>query len=332
MPVSPRFCIYGAGAVGGMIGVLLAQAGATVSVVARGETYAAVKRDGLRLITGGKTLQADVRVSTDPAELGPQDFVIISVKAPALPVVAAQTGPLLGPKTAVVTAMNGVPWWFFDNDKGRLGGRKLTAVDPDGVIGRAIPAERAIGCAVYVGCSLDAPGVVRHHYGRRLLVGEADNRSTIRLAQLVDWLRRAGFDCEESADIRADIWVKLWGNLSSNPISLLTETTLDRIIDDPLVRDLCIRMMDEAARVGEAIGIHAKLSTSDMIHKAREWGAFKTSMLQDVERGTPVEIDAILTVIHDIGQMAGVPTPFIDSVLGLARLRASALGLLGNAA
>jgi 2-dehydropantoate 2-reductase len=332
MPVSPRFCIYGAGAVGGMIGVLLARAGATVSVVARGETYAAVKRDGLRLITGGKTLQADVRVSATPAELGPQDFVIISVKAPALPAVAAQIGPLLGPETAVVTAMNGVPWWFFDNTKGRLAGRKLAAVDPDGVIGRAIPAERAIGCAVYLGCSLDAPGVVRHYTGHRLLVGEANNRLTVRLAQLVDWMRRAGFDCEESTDIRADIWVKLWGNLSTNPISLLTEATLDRIIDDPLVRDLCVRMMDEAERVGEAIGIRAKLSTSDMIHKAREWGAFKTSMLQDVERGTPVEIDAILTVIHDIGQMAGVPTPFIDSVLGLARLRASALGLLGNAA
>jgi 2-dehydropantoate 2-reductase len=332
MPASPKFCIYGAGAIGGMIGILLAQAGATVSVVARGDTYAAIKRDGLRMISNGKTFHADVRASKNPAELGPQDYVIIAVKAPSLPAVAAQIGPLLGSDTAVVTAMNGVPWWFFDNLKGSLAGRKLTAIDPHGVIRHAIRTERVIGCVVYMSSALDAPGVIHHHAFRRLLVGEVDNRSTSRLAELVDWLNHAGFDCEASTDIRADIWTKLLGNLSTNPASLLTAATVDRIIDDPLVRELCARMMDEAVRIGEAIGVRPKLSTSAMISKAREFGAVKTSMLQDAERGSPVEIDALLTVMHDIGQMTDVSTPFIDSVLGLARLRATTLGLLGNAA
>jgi 2-dehydropantoate 2-reductase len=332
MPVSPKFCIYGAGAIGGMVGVLLAEAGAGVSVVARGETHAAIKRDGLRMISDGKMFRANPQVSTDPAELGPQDYVIIAVKAPSLTAVAEQIAPLLGPDTAVVTAMNGVPWWLFDNLRGSLAGRKLTAVDPHGVIRRAISTERVIGCVVYISSSLDAPGVVHHHTFRHLLVGEADNRSTPRLAKLVDWLNRAGFQCEPSSDIRADIWTKLLGNLSTNPASLLTAATVDRIVGDPLVRELCARMMDEAVSVGAAIGVRSKLSTNAMISKAREFGAVKTSMLQDAERGSPVEIDALLTVMHDIGQMAGVPTPFIDSVLGLARLRASTLGLLGDAA
>jgi 2-dehydropantoate 2-reductase len=332
MPPSPKFCIYGAGAIGGMIGTLLARADANVSVVARGETLAALKRDGLRLITGGETLQAPVQASADPAELGPQDYLIIAVKAPALSGIASRVGPLLGPETAVVTAMNGVPWWFFANAKGPLAGQQLTAVDPDGGIGRAIPTTRAIGCVVHMACSLDAPGVIRHSTGRRLFVGEADNRSTPRLARLADWLGRAGLDCVESPDIRRDIWLKLWGNLSMNPISLLTEATCDRIIDDPLVHALCARMMEETARIGEAIGIPITLSIEERIGMARVLGAFKTSMLQDVERGKPVEIDALLTVTHDIGRMVGVPTPFIDSVLGLARLRATGLGLLDSGA
>jgi 2-dehydropantoate 2-reductase len=332
MSASPRFCIYGAGAVGGMVGTLLARAGATVSVVAHGETLAAIRRDGLRLTSGGETLQAQVRASAAPGELGIQDYVIVSVKAPGLRAVAAEIAPLLGPQTAVVTAMNGIPWWFFAHASGPLAGARLAAVDPDGTIAGAIPASRAIGCVLYVGCSRDAPGVIRHHAGKRLLLGEADNRSSSRLETLLECLRRAGFDAEQSADIRADIWVKLWGNLSTNPISLLTETTLDRIIDDPLVHQLCLRMMEEARRVGSAIGIETTLSTAELIARARSFGAYKTSMLQDLERGAPVEIDALLTATHEIGERVRVPTPFIDSVLGLARLRASTLGLLGSAA
>ena len=332
MTASPRFCIYGAGAIGGMIAALLVRAGATVSVVARGETLAALNRDGLRLIIDGETLQAPVQATADPAELGPQDYLVIAVKAPALPAVASRIGPLLGPETAVVPAMNGVPWWFFANAGGALAGQKLTAVDPDGAIGRAIPTARVIGCVVHIACSRDAPGIIRHSGGRRLIVGEPDGGSTPRLARLAHWLRRAGLDCVESPDIRRDIWFKLWANLSINPISMLTAATSDRIIDDPLVHALCVSMMEEAARIGEAIGIAGALPVETMIATARAVGSFKTSMLQDVEHGRPVEIDALLTVTHDIGRMVGVPTPFIDSVLGLARLRAAGLGLLDRAA
>jgi 2-dehydropantoate 2-reductase len=328
MPRSPRFCIYGAGAVGGTIGAMLARSGARVSVVARGKALAAIRRHGLTVISAGEVLQATVRVSDDPADLGPQDFVIVAVKSPALPEVAERIGPLLGPDTAVVTAMNGVPWWFFASDNGSLVSRRLTSIDPDGAIGRAIPSSRVIGCAVYLSSSLEAPGVVRHHVHRRLTLGEADGESTLRLSELTCWLRRAGFECTESADIRSDVWLKLWGNLSTNPISMLTMATLDRILDDPLLHALCARMMDEAARIGRVLGIQPTLSVDEMLLRARSFGPVKTSMLQDAERGTPVELDSLLTVVHDLGRIVHVPTPFIDSVLGLARLRASGLGLM----
>ena len=329
---SPKFCIFGAGAIGGMIATLLARSGATVSVVARGRTAAALNRDGVRLIINSEMLRGSIQVSEDPSELGVQDYVVVAVKAPSLPDVARQIGPLLGPETAVVTAMNGVPWWFFLNAKGALAGHQLKAIDPDGSIAQAIPTRRVIGCVLYIAASVNEPGLIRHSSGRQLFVGEPDNRLTPRLARLADWLRRAGLDCRESLNIQRDIWFKLWGNLSVNPISLLTTATADRIIDDPLARRLCVSMMEEAARIGASIGIPVSSSIEKMIDTIRALGAFKMSMLQDVEHGKPVEIDALLTVTHDIGQLVGVPTPFIDSVLGLARLRANGLGLLDNAA
>jgi 2-dehydropantoate 2-reductase len=332
MSLSPKFCIYGVGAIGGTIAALLARAGADVSVVAHDKTLAALKRDGLRLLMNGDSVTLRIKVSDDPADFGPQDYVIVAVKVPSLPDVAAHIAPLLGPHTAVVTAMNGVPWWFFDASGGALAGKRLTAIDPDGAIERAIPVASVIGCVVYISASVEAPGVIQHAAGRRLIIGEPGARATPRLFLLGDWLRRAGFDCEESADIRRDIWFKLWGNLSTNPISLLTAATLDRIIDDPLVHMLCVRMMKEAARIGEAVGIPAVNSPEEMIAMARKLGPVKTSMLQDAEHHKPVEIDAILTATSDIGRMVGVPTPFIDSVLGLARLRAKELGLLEKAA
>ena len=330
MPASPKFCIVGAGAIGGTIATLLARCGATVSVVARDQTLAAVNRGGLRLIIDGEMLQAPVQVSEDPSKLGVQDYVIIAAKAPALPDIVRRIGPLLGPETTVVTAMNGVPWWFFLNAKGDFAGRQLKAIDPDGTIARAIPTSAVIGCVVYIAASADKPGVVRHQSGRRLIVGEPDNRLTPRLARLTDWLRRAGFDCLESPEIRREIWLKLWANLCMNPISLLTTATSDRIIDDPLLRRLCVSMMEEAGRIGVAIGVSDCPPIEKIIGNIEQLGAFKMSMLQDVEHGKPVEIDALLTVVHDIGLIAGVPTPFIDGVLGLARLRASNLGLLEN--
>ena len=332
MEASPTFCIYGAGAIGGLIGTKLALAGAEVSVVARGATLQALTRDGLRLIQDGNTRVASVKASADPAEFGPQDYVIVAVKAPALQEIATRIKPLIGPETVIVTAMNGIPWWFFANDNGPLAGRALPAVDPDGSIAHSIPVAQTLGCVLYVSAAIEWPGVIRHTHGKRLLIGENDNRATPRLQRLGDWLRRAGLDCAETTDIRREIWLKLWGNLSTNPISMLTEATLDRIVGDPLVETLVRRMMEEAARVGDAIGIRDLITVDEMIARTRAFGPVKTSMLQDFERGTPVEIDALLTVTHDIGAMVRVATPFIDSVLGLARLRAAEHGLIDRVA
>jgi 2-dehydropantoate 2-reductase len=332
MDSSPKFCIYGAGAIGGLIGAKLALVGAAVSTVARGPTLQALQASGFRLFSHARTHAASVKAVAEPTALGPQDYVIIAVKAPALREIALRIRPLIGPETVVVTAMNGIPWWFFTHHEGPLSGRSLPAVDPDGAIAGNIPVGQTIGCVVYVAAAIERPGVIRHNYGNRLLIGETDGRLTLRLKRLGDWLRRAGFDCLETADIRREIWLKLWGNVSTNPISMLTEATLDRIVGDPLVETLVRRMMEEAAAIGAAIGVHPTLTVDEMIAKARSFGPVKTSMLQDLERGTPVEIDALLTVTHDIGAMVGVATPFIDSVLGLARLRAAERGLIDRVA
>ncbi len=332
MESPPKICIYGAGAIGGMIGTKLALAGADVSVIARGQTLRIIQSHGLRVLTGEQTLTAPVKAVAEPAALGVQDYVIIAVKAPALREVALRIRPLIGPNTTVVTAMNGIPWWFFHNDTGPLAGRALSAVDPDGSIARNIPADQTIGCVVYVAAAIERPGVIRHNLHNRLIIGENDNRLTPRLQRLGSWLRQAGFDTVETTEIRREIWLKLWGNLSTNPIGLLTEATLDRIVGDPLVETLIRRMMEEADHVAEAIGARPTTTVDDMMAKVHSFGSVKTSMLQDLERGTPVEIDALLTVTRDIGAMVHVPTPFIDSVLGLARLRAAEHGLIDRVA
>lgn len=328
----PKFCIYGAGSVGGMMATLLATAGADVSVVARGATLAALRKDGLRLTMGGRDLHALVHATDDPAALGPQDYVIIAVKEPSLPAVAAAIGPLLGPETAVVTAMNGVPWWFFSGATGPLAGQTLSTLDPAGLISRAIPDDRAIGCVMQLAATLIAPGVIRHNGGRKLIIGEPHVKWSHRLETLSQWFERAGFECAVTDDIRSAIWFKLLGNLSLNPISLLTTSTTDKIMNDPLLHKLCVNMMEEAIRIGQALGLKQLGTPEQIIDIARGFGPFKTSMLQDLERGSMVEIDALLTVLHDIGLMVSIPTPFIDSVLGLARLRAEELGLFEQAA
>jgi 2-dehydropantoate 2-reductase len=314
------------------MGVLLALAGAEVSVIAHGETLAAISTDGLQLTKAGKTHCVRVRVNDDPSQLEPQDYVIVSVKATSLEDVASHIVPLLKPATKVITAMNGVPWWFFAGGTGVLSNTKLAAVDPHGIIENAIPLAQTVGCVVYMACSLDAPGKVRHNRGNKIIIGYADNSPVDGLTDIKDMLNSAGFSCHVTAAIRNDIWYKLWGNLSINPISLLTGETSDIIINDPLVYELCVHMMQEAAAIGEAIDIPMTVSTTEMIGRAKSLGAFKTSMLQDTEAGKPVELDALLTVAHDIGKIVDVPTPFIDSVLGLARLRARRLGLFDRAA
>ena len=326
-PEYRRVAIVGAGAIGGWLGALLAQAGAQVSALARGDTLAALQRDGLRLHTGGQVLQTPVIADIDAARLGEQDLVIIAVKAPALPDVAQQLGPLIGPSTVVLTAMNGVPWWFLEGFGGPLAGTRLQAVDPGGALARAIPSGQVVGGVVHASCSVDAPGVIRHHFGNGLILGEPTGGESPRVLALAALLQRAGLNATVSPQIQKDIWFKLWGNMTVNPVSALTGATTDRILGDELVRDFISRVMLEARAIGERIGIPIAQEPADRHAVTLKLGAFRTSMLQDVQAGKPVELDALVSVVRELGQLTGVATPFTDALLGLSRLQAQTLGL-----
>lgn len=324
-----KICIYGAGAIGGWLGVPLAQAGERLNVVARGATLEALQAGGLQLVRqGGVATRVPVKAVADPAELGPQDVVIVAVKAPALAAVAERIGPLLGPDTVVLTAMNGVPWWFLDGGfGGPLAGRRLSAVDPDGRIAAAIPGHHVIGGVVHASCSLDGPGVVRHHFGNGLIVGEPSGEPTERVQRLADLLQRGGIDARVSPQIQKDVWYKLWGNMTVNPISALTGATTDRILADDLLRGFISAVMLEARTVGERIGVPIAEMPEDRHAVTRKLGAFKTSMLQDVEAGRPVELDALVSAVRELAEGVGLATPFTDALLGLARVQARGLGL-----
>jgi 2-dehydropantoate 2-reductase len=263
----------------------------------------------------------------EPAELGVQDLVVLAVKAPALAEVARHIGPLLGPDTVVLTAMNGVPWWFFQGFGGALAGTRLMTVDPTGAIAAALPAAQVIGAVVHASCSMDAPGVVRHHFGRGLILGEPSGAASPRLQALAALLSAAGFEASVSAQIQRDIWYKLWGNMTVNPISALTGATTDLILDDPLLRDFISGVMLEAREIGARLGIPISQQPEDRHAVTRKLGAFKTSMLQDVEAGKPVELDALVGVVRELGQLTGVATPLTDALLGLARVQARVRGL-----
>ncbi len=323
-----KICIYGAGAIGGWIGVGLAQAGERINVVARGATLDALQRDGLSLVRGGERLRVPVNAVASPADLGPQDLVVVAVKAPALAGVAAQIAPLIGPDTIVLTAMNGVPWWFLEGGfGGALAGSRLAAVDPDGAIAAAIPASHVVGGVVHASCSLDAPGVVRHHFGNRLIIGEPSGGASPRVTELAALLTRAGIECSVSPQIQKDIWFKLWGNMTVNPISALTGATTDKIMSDDLVLGFISAVMLEAKEIGARIGIAITDSPEDRHAVTRKLGAFKTSMLQDVEANRAIELDALVSVVRELGQLTKVPTPFTDALLGLARLKGRELEL-----
>ena len=322
-----KIAIVGAGAIGGWMGVHLARAGAQVSVLARGETLAALQKNGLQLHQAGELHTVAVKASNDAGALGVQDLVVISVKAPALASVAQQVGPLLGPQTVVLTAMNGVPWWFLQGFGGPVAGRSLGSVDPQGRIAQALPARHIIGGVVHASCSVDAPGVIRHHFGDGLIVGEPSGQATARVQALHALLQKAGFNATLSPQIQKDIWFKLWGNMTVNPISAITGATSDRILDDELVRGFMSNVMREAKAIGERIGIPIAQEPEDRHAVTRKLGAFKTSMLQDVQAGKPVELDALVSAVRELGQMTGVDTPFTDALLGLSRLHARGLGL-----
>ena len=322
-----KICIYGAGAIGSWIGARLAAIGEPVSVVARGATLAALHTHGLRLQQTEGLLQVPVQAADNAATLGVQDLVVVAVKAPALAEVARGIAPLLGPHTMVLTAMNGVPWWFFQGFGGAYAGTALKAMDASGAIAAAIPARHVVGCVVHASCALQAPGVVQHHFGNKLILGEPSGQQTERAKALAALLKRAGFEAPLSEQIQRDTWYKLWGNMTVNPVSALTGATTDLILDDPLVRDFISQVMREAKEIGARIGIPIDQQPEDRHAVTRKLGAFKTSMLQDVEAGKPVELDALVTVVQELGVLTAVPTPFTDALLGLARLQARVKGL-----
>ena len=327
-----KCCIVGLGAIGGLFAARLAAAGHDVSALARGATLDAVRRDGLTLLEGAPGQEQGrrfaIRASDDPAALGPQDVVIVAVKTTGLSSVASQVAPLLGPDTAILSAMNGVPWWFFHGLAPELASLRLQSVDPDGRISQALSAERVVGCVTHLSAAAPAPGTVRAVAGNRLIIGEpAGGAATPRTSAIVAALRQAGFEVDEAAVIQQDIWFKLWGNMTMNPISALTGATGDRILDDEHVRSFMSRCMAEAAQIGERIGLPIDQDPEQRHAVTRKLGAFKTSMLQDVTAGRPVELDALVASVMEIGAQVALPTPNINALFGLARLQAQVRGL-----
>lgn len=326
-----KVCIYGAGAIGGFIGTRLAVAGGcTVSAVARGATLHALREHGWRLRQGGTLLQAPVQASDDPRELGPVDLVVLAVKGPALSEVAQRMTPLLGPDTMVLPAMNGVPWWFAQSTPA-LAGEPLRSVDADGRIGAQLPLARVVGCVVHASTFTPEPGLVEQRMGQGLIIGEPRGGDSPRVQRLGELLRGAGFDTTVSTNIRQDIWYKLWGNMTMNPVSAITGASVDRIMADPLVLAFCTAAMHEAAEIGERIGCSIAQSPEDRHAVTRKLGAFRTSMQNDVDAGRAIELDALVTVVHEIAQRLSIATPNIDALLGLTRLFARVRGLYPQA-
>jgi len=318
-----RICVVGAGAIGGVIAARLAGAssGNEVSVLARGAALAAIRDHGLRVSSpGGETFAARVAASDDAAELGPQDFVVVAVKAQSMAGVAASIGPLLGPSTAAVSTLNGVPWWFLDGFGGPAAGRHLDSVDPGGFIASVLPAPVVIGGTVHLSASSPAPGDVSWRSGNGLIIGELDGSASARLDALASALRAGGLDVTTSSRIRDDVWYKLWGNLTLNPICALTNASTGPALDDDLVRDFISRAMLEARAIGELIGCPIAQTPEDRHAVTRKLGDFVPSMLQDARAGRPLELDALTGAVRELGALTGVPTPFVDAIHGLTRL------------
>jgi 2-dehydropantoate 2-reductase len=322
-----RICVIGAGAIGGFLAAGLARAGHEVSIVARGNTLHALRRHGIRFESGAERYSAPVRASDRAEELGRQELVIVAVKAPALPAAARLLPPLLDRESVVVPAQNGLPWWYFLAAGGQLAGQRLRSVDADGSIEDAIPVSQVVGAVVFPSCSCPEPGLVRHASGSRLVFGEPRGGESGRVNQLVRLFKHAGFDAQASENIRREIWLKLLGNACWNPVSLLTGASTDRLIADEALHRLFIGMMEEMIALGRALGIETDLRPADRIEVTRKLGSVKTSMLQDVEAGRSVEIDAILGSLVETAEAVGFPDPRLRTVYALARMRARVLGL-----
>ncbi|HEU5333585.1 MAG TPA: 2-dehydropantoate 2-reductase [Actinocrinis sp.] len=317
-----RICVFGAGAIGGFIGGRIAASGVPTSAVARGATLAALKTHGWRIETADGTISAPVTATSDPSELGEQDLVILSLKAQTLPAAAPSISPLLGPETMVITAMNGIPWWFFEGFGGPCEGLRLHSVDPGGRIAAAVPTRHVLGGVVHMSCGVPEPGLVRHHRGTGLIIGEPSHEDSPRANAVTRLLRAAELEATASTQIHTDVWYKLWGNLTINPVSALTGATADLILDDDLVKAFCHAAMREAQRIGDRIGCPIDQTPEERNKVTRKLGAFKSSMLQDAEAGRPLELDALVGAVREIAVALNEPTPAIDALLGLTRLSA----------
>jgi 2-dehydropantoate 2-reductase len=322
-----RIAIYGAGAIGGYLGVLLKRAGADVSLIARGEHLDAIRQRGLTLRIDGAEKSARMPATAEPAELGPQDYVIVALKAHQAWEVAERMAPLLGPETAVVTAQNGVPWWYFFGFEGQYANRRIESVDPGDRQWRAIGHQRVIGCTVYPAAEIEAPGVIKHISRNKFGLGEPTRQVTARATALSRTFEAAGLKAPVMPEIRNDIWLKLWENLCFNPLSALTGATLDVVATEPGTRSLARNMMLEAEKIGRRIGVHFRVDVDRRIDGAARVGAHRTSMLQDLERTRALEIDALLTAVQELGRLTEVETPYIDAVLALVTQMGRVRGL-----
>ncbi|MEC9367457.1 MAG: 2-dehydropantoate 2-reductase [Pseudomonadota bacterium] len=314
-----KVCIYGAGAIGGYVGLMLQKGGADVSLIARGAHLEAIRKNGISVDFKDGRQIAKVIATDEPGKLGPQDYVIVALKAHQAWESAEKMKPLLGPGTAVVTMQNGIPWWYFHGFEGQYAGLQLQSVDPDGRQWRAIGPERAIGATVYPATEITEPGVIRHIYGDRFGFGEPDRSETERVKKLAAAFDAGGLKAKIYPDIRNDIWLKLWGNLCFNPISALTHATLDVVATDPGTRLVARHMMEEAEKIARRIGVHFRVDIERRINGAASVGAHRTSMLQDLDRGRQIELDALLGVVQELGRIVDVETPHIDTVLALAK-------------
>ncbi len=313
-----KICIYGAGAIGGYLGVQLASVpGVEVSLIARGAHLQAMRKNGLKLLIENEERVVQLAVTDDPADLGPQDYVIVTLKTHQGWEVAEQMAPLLGDDTAVVTCQNGIPWWYFYGLEGQHKNLRLASVDPGDRQWNAIGPERALGCVVYPAAEIAEPGVIRHIYGNRFPFGEPTGQITPRCERLSEAMISAGFKAPVLPHVRNEIWLKLWGNLCFNPISALTRATLDIVATDHGTRSLSREMMREAQRIAVRLGVHFRVDIERRIDGAAKVGAHRTPMLQDLENERALEIDGLLTVVQEMGRMVDLETPHINSVLAL---------------
>lgn len=322
-----KICIFGAGAIGGYLGAKLAAHGTDVSLVARGPHLDAMRTNGLRLIDETGETNVRVNASSDPADLGEQDYLVITLKAHSVPPMVEKMAPLIGKHTTILSCVNGVPWWYFYKFGGDLEGTQLESVDPAGAQWNGFGPEKVLGCVVYPAAEVVEPGVIKHIEGNRFSLGEPDGQKSDRIVTLSKIFSEAGLKAPVRPRIRDEIWVKLWGNLSFNPISALTHATLDILCTDPSTSIVARNMMLEAQEIAEKLGVKFPIDVDRRIEGGAAVGAHRTSMWQDLDMGRPMEIDALVGSVKELGRITDTPTPTIDVVLGLIQMRGKIAGV-----